>query len=116
MKDNAFFRFAQLMRSARQMPGMPEIDPMEERVLNGLAEAWRAGGTLTVLRAMNLDFGISPTTAHRRLKALHAKGLIDFVVQTGDARSKAIVPTALALRYFSKLSSCIARAAEEATA
>ena len=110
MPTNAFFRFMHLMRAARRMPGMPAIDPVEERMLNALAEYWRIDAAPSVLEAMQLNFGVSPTTAHRRLKTLHRKGLIELAAQADDSRCKRVLPTSLAMAYFGRLSECMAEA------
>ena len=110
MPTNAFFRFAHLMRAARSMPGMPAIDPVEERMLNALSEYWRVDAAPSVLEAMQLNFGVSPTTVHRRLKTLHRKGLIDLAAQADDSRCKRVMPTSLAMAYFGRLSECMAEA------
>ena len=110
MPTNAFFRFAHLMRAARSMPGMPAIDPVEERMLNALSEYWRVDAAPSVLEAMQLNFGVSPTTVHRRLKTLHRKGLIDLAAQADDSRCKRVMPTSLAMDYFGRLSECMAEA------
>ncbi len=110
MPDNAFFRFVHLMHAVRELPGMPRIDPIEERMLHALIEMWREDSAPSVLQAMQLDFGVSPTTAHRRLKTLRTKGLIELRPQPGDSRSKLVVPTALAMDYFNRLSDCVGEA------
>ena len=110
MPNNAFFRFAHLMRAARSMPGMPAIDPVEERMLNALSEYWRVDSAPSVLEAMQLNFGVSPTTVHRRLKTLHRKGLIELAAQADDSRCKRVLPTSLAMDYFGRLSECMAEA------
>jgi DNA-binding MarR family transcriptional regulator len=55
---------------------------------------------------------ISATTAHRRLKTLRKKGMIELDVDKLDSRVKYVVPTELARKYFVALGQAIDKAAQ----
>jgi DNA-binding MarR family transcriptional regulator len=59
---------------------------------------------------MGLSTEISATTAHRRLKTLRKKGMIDLDTDKVDSRVKYVVPTALAEQYFVTLGQAIDKA------
>ena len=40
----SFQRFLSLVEALRQSPSYPEMDPIEERMLNAMAAAWHAAG------------------------------------------------------------------------
>ncbi len=107
-----YLRFLNLASAIRGLPAIPVLDPVEERLLNGLASLLGAGREVTVLQAMNGSADTSPSTVHRRLKALHSKGLIAYAEKPGDQRTKYIQLTPLAERYYAELSRCIDLAAK----
>lgn len=92
------------------MPDFPELDPVEERLLNLFATAWHHGRQITVLQAMGMSTDVSSTTAHRRLKSLRHKGVIALVPDAQDNRVKYVQPTRLAHDYFSQLGMCLDQA------
>jgi DNA-binding MarR family transcriptional regulator len=102
-----YTRFVHLARAVRQLPGAPELDAVEERVLEALAAAWGQGQKITVLQAMGMADDSSPTTVHRRLKSLRKKGFISLHEDESDNRVKFIHPTAQADDYFARLGQCI---------
>ena len=103
-KTNAFLRFLNLARAVRELPGLAKMDPTEERLLQDLGEFWYRGEQVPVLKALEIASDGSPSTTHRRLKALRKKGLIDLQVDERDARIKYVVPTAPCLEYFQRMS------------
>jgi predicted transcriptional regulator len=112
-KDQAqtYLRFLNLVSAIRGLPTLPALDALEERVLNGLAANWATGTRITVLEAMSLPLDTSPTTVHRRLKALEKKGVIEFQEDKVDSRIKYVMPTYLATTYFRKMGQCLDMAA-----
>lgn len=106
-----YLRFLNLAHAIRGLPAIPVLDPVEERLLNALATLLGAGQDVTVLQAMNQTGDSSPSTVHRRLKTLKAKGLIQYAEKPGDQRTKYIQLTPLAEKYFAELSRCIDQAA-----
>lgn len=105
-----YFKFLNLVAATRQMPGVPEIDAVEDRILAFLARAWYAGERITVVETMNGMSEISPSTVQRRLKALRAKGMLQVEADENDNRFKYVQPTDLSIRYFAALGQCIQKA------
>lgn len=79
-------------------------------MLNTLATAWFKEQKITVLEAMVMLPEISTTTAHRRLKLLRKKGMIDLHLDEIDNRVKYVIPTKSAHQYFGQLGKCMAAA------
>jgi DNA-binding MarR family transcriptional regulator len=105
-----YLRFLNLVQAIREIPTFPVMDPVEERLLTMLAAVWHREKKITVLEAMSLTHEISATTAHRRLKTLRKKGMIDLDVDQSDSRVKYVVPTTLAKQYFTALGQALDKA------
>ncbi|MFM8738151.1 MAG: hypothetical protein ACKOGB_11020, partial [Betaproteobacteria bacterium] len=56
-----------------------------------------------VLAAMNMVADASPSTVQRRLKRLHAKGLLAFEASAQDARVRHVVATNQGQAYFTRM-------------
>ena len=108
--SQAYLRFLNLLDAIRGLPTFPTLDPVEERVLSVLAASWAVGTRVTVLQAMERVAGLSPSTVHRRLKTLRAKGMVALAVDEADHRTRYVVPTELSQRYFAKLGQCLDQA------
>jgi len=108
--SSLFLRFLNLTRAIRELPDFPELDPVEERLLNLFAAVWHSGKQITVLQAMGMSTDVSSTTAHRRLKSLRKKGVITLVPDEADNRIKYVQPTGVAHQYFSQLGKCLDQA------
>lgn len=106
----AYVKFLNLVAAARQLPGMPEVDAVEDQILGFLARAWYAGQRVTVVEAMNSLPDVSPSTVQRRLKTLRAKGMLALQADEFDSRFKYIESTDLATRYFAAIGQCIHKA------
>lgn len=106
----AYARFLNLVRAVRELPDFPSLDPVEERLLNLFASAWFQGERVTVLQAMRMSDEVSSTTAHRRLKSLRSKGMLQLVADETDNRVKYVQPTHLAEQYLTQLGQCVERA------
>ena len=105
-----YFKFLNLVAASRQLPGVPEIDAVEDRILGFLARAWYQGERITVVEAMHGMEEISPSTVQRRLKALRVKGLLRVENDEQDNRLKYVQPTDLSMRYFAALGQCMRKA------
>ena len=99
---SAYMRFLSLARMASSLPGIPALDPVEERLLNQFASFWGNDYRLTILEALNIDDGIARRTVQRRIDGLRKKGMIRYEQDPNDLRVKRIAPTELAERYFSR--------------
>ena len=108
--DNAFVRFINLMRAISVLPAGVTLDPQEERLMHELGFRWGRGETVTVLAAMNMLSGASPSTVQRRLKTLRAKGLVDIQPSAHDARVRHVVATASGRCYFARMSELMHKA------
>ncbi len=86
------------------------MDAVEERLLNLFAAAWYDERKITVVEAMGMATDISATTAHRRLKTLRKKGLIELVMDEDDNRIKYVLPTEVSYKYFAQLGQCLDQA------
>ena len=107
---STYLRFLNLAQAIRQLSSFPQIDAVEERLLNVCAAAWHAGRKLTVLEAMKLLPDTSESTAFRRLKSLRSKGMVCLDYDANDARTRYVMPTDLANAYFEKLGECLNKA------
>lgn len=103
----SYLKFLNLVQAVRRLPEFPELDPVEERLLNLFAMVWHAGKQITVLQAMGMSTDVSSTTAHRRLKSLREKGVIILVADESDNRIKYVQPTSVANHYFDQLGQCL---------
>ena len=86
------------------------LDAVSQRMLHTLAQQWATGVPLTVMQAMVILPEISTTTAHRKLKELHKKALINLDKDARDSRIKYVVSTKLSDKYFENLGKAIINA------
>ena len=105
-----YTKYLNLVQAVRSLPSFPQLDAVESRMLNVFAAAWHEGKTITVLEAMVMLPEISTTTAHRRLKMLRKKGMIDLDLDGQDNRVKYVVPTKETHQYFAQLGQCMEKA------
>ena len=106
-----YLRFLQLTEAIRGLPTLPELDPLEERILTIVARAqFVLGHHVAHGQALLLLLG-APATVHARLKSMREKGWI-MLSDTADARRKQIELTQAALQHFDRLSQCMLRATD----
>lgn len=103
-------KFLHLANAIRQMPSVPLLDAVEERLLNAFAAAWHSGRQMTVLEAARMVPDASERTVFRRLKTLESKGLIAFDTDANDQRRRFVMPTERTNQYFHKLGECMEQA------
>lgn len=117
MKNNRpadiFLRFLQLAEAVRGLPTLPQLDPLEERILMLVARAGQEHERLSVRDMMAKHELGAPATVHSRLKSMREKGWI-MLSDTEDTRRKQVELTAAALQHFDKLSQCMVKAAKSA--
>lgn len=106
----SYLLFLQNFKVMRELSGFVHLDPLEERLLDIFGAVWHEGGKITVLHAMSLCDEISCTTAHRRMKSLRKKGLIELLTDENDNRVKHVVPTQQTIQRFSQLGECLLKA------
>lgn len=104
-----YLRFLQLAEALRGLPTLPELDPLEERMLALVARARQENERLSVRDMMAKDQLGSPATVHNRLKSMREKGWI-VLSDTEDSRRKQVDLTPAALQHFDKLSQCMLNA------
>jgi DNA-binding MarR family transcriptional regulator len=104
LPNNAFVRLLNLMRAISVLPAGVTLDPQEERLMQELGLRWGHGEAVTVLAAMNMLTGASPSTVQRRLKTLREKGLLNLVASPDDARVRHVVASNLGRAYFTRMS------------
>lgn len=68
------------------------LDPVEQRVIETFAYSWHEKQQIPVVDAMHNVPGLSPSTVHRRLKTLRAKGMLTLVPDAVDTRIKYVHP------------------------
>ncbi|RGE38496.1 winged helix-turn-helix domain-containing protein [Comamonas testosteroni] len=112
LSADIYLRFLQLAESIRGLPALPLLDPLEERLLELIANASTRQQRLCVRDLMAQREMGSPATIHNRLKSMRQKGWIE-LADTEDSRRKQIELSEAAHQHFSKLSACIIQAAEE---
>jgi DNA-binding MarR family transcriptional regulator len=106
-----YLRFLQLTEALRGLPSLPELDPLEERILALVARARQDNERLSVRDMMGKDQLGSPATVHSRLKSMREKGWI-MLSDTEDTRRKQVDLTQAALLHFDKLSQCMLNATQ----
>jgi hypothetical protein len=105
--------FIQLAEAVRAMPSLPELEPLEVRILELIAYARQTQERLSVKDLMGKSELGSPAMLHGRLKSMREKGWI-LLAETEDARRKQLELSQAALLYFDKLSKCMVQAVKKA--
>lgn len=108
-----YLRFLQLSEAIRGLPSLPQLDPLEERILALVASAKQQHARLSVRDMMGKAELGAPATIHGRLKSMREKGWIT-LADTEDARRKQIELTRAALQHLARLSRCMEQAAKAA--
>lgn len=109
---STYVKFLHLANAMRQMPTLPVLDEVEERLLGMCMAALEQGKKIAVTEAARLEPNTPERTAFRRIKSLHSKGLVTFEASDEDQRIKYILPTKAAEQYFDTLGKCVEQARE----
>jgi DNA-binding MarR family transcriptional regulator len=83
---------------------------MAKKLLEIIAVRHHNDQPMTVGDIMSLSALGSPATLHRKLDDLREAGLIDMVFEAGNRRTKYLVPTKEAYRYFDQMGKALATA------
>ncbi len=89
------------------------LDPVEQRLIESLCEQWAVGKRPAVKEAMLMTIdSISPSTVHRRLKSLRAKGFLELITDERDSRMKYVMPTAMLIQTFELMGEAMRQAVQ----
>ncbi|MBZ4212162.1 MAG: hypothetical protein LAD29_13610 [Rhodoferax sp.] len=108
----AYVKFLQLVSAVRQLPIYPAMDVTEVQTLNALAQEWHLGNKISVVQAMGMLPDVSPSSVHRRLKTLRAKGFVSLQEDEFDNRIKYIIGTRLFTKYLAQMDRCLTQAVD----
>lgn len=111
-KKLAYMHFLHLA-NALDIPTIPSIDAVEERILQLCAGYWFNDISILVTDFAKMLPGVSERTVHRRLKSLVDKGMLCLEKDNRDKRVKHIRPTKLSEKYFVKLNEVMLKTIEE---
>ena len=109
IKADAYLQFMSARLALRERAGLPELDPLEERVIEMVALASKPGERLSVTDVITTAELGSPTTLHGRLKSLRSKGLIE-LAYTDDVSRRQLQLTTAGMSYLDTLSKCMVTA------
>ncbi len=104
-----YLRFLQLAEATRELSLLPQLNPLEERLLSLIAQAGEQRKRLCVRDMMAKSELGSPAMLHKRLKSMREKGWI-WLADTEDGRRKQLELTQDALHYFDELANCMLQA------
>jgi DNA-binding MarR family transcriptional regulator len=103
MKAHQFYlRFLNILHALEDESDLPAMDLECRRLLEEIAVCQHGGKTLTVTEAMALSSIASPATLHRKLDALLQSGLIEHHFEGDNRRTKYVVCTDKAMKYFER--------------
>ena len=106
---SAYLRFLHLAKAIKEVPLLPGLEPIEEKILEIIADAHVTRARLSVKDLMNKSELGSPAMLHGRLQSMRDKGWIN-LAQTEDARRKQLELTPASLAHFEKLSKIMSKA------
>ena len=110
MSKNIYLRFLTLLQTIEGKGELPSLDLDAKKLLETIAVQHLQGKSLTVTEAMTLSHIASPATIHRKLNVLREIGLIETLYEGTNRRTKYLVPTAQANRYFDEHSNIMHQA------
>ncbi len=106
---SAYLRFLHLAQAIKEVPLLPGLEPIEEKILEIVADAHLMKARLSVKDLMNKSELGSPAMLHGRLQSMREKGWIA-LAPTEDARRKQLKLTPASLQHFEKLSKLMSKA------
>jgi DNA-binding MarR family transcriptional regulator len=95
-----YLRFLNVLHTLENQQDFPAVDADARRLLDEIALREVSGQSLTVTEAMGLSDIASPATLHRKLDILRQNGLIKHKFEGENRRTKHVVLTPLALKFF----------------
>lgn len=110
---STYFRFVELVHSLEvKSAQVSTIDQTAKQLLILIALRHEQGKAMTVSEAMAMTSIASPATIHIKLDALREAALIEQVFEGKNRRTKYLVPTKLADKYFISLGEVMKKAIE----
>jgi hypothetical protein len=106
---STYLRFIHLAQAIKNVPLLPGLEPLEEKILEIIADAHVTKARLSVKDLMNKAELGSPAMLHGRLQSMRDKGWIA-LAPTEDARRKQLELTPASLQHFEKLSNIMSKA------
>lgn len=106
---STYLRFLHLAKAIKDVPLLPGLEPLEEKMLEIIADAYVTKSRLSVKDLINKSELGSPAMLHGRLHSMREKGWIA-LAPTEDARRKQLELTPASLQYFEKLSQLMSKA------
>ena len=107
---NAYLRFLNLLRAVEVSFLPPGLDPTAKCLLERIACQHDQGQPMTITEAMALHEVASPATIHRKIDDLRTAGLVDTEFQGDNRRTKYLIPTHKARKYFDKVNALLPNA------
>ena len=98
-------RFMNLIRALNDGAACPALDAAEEQLLNQLANAWNSNQRVLAPEPTVLPRSSSTYSIENRLESLARRGVIRFLPDEGDDRTRYVVATALTSDYRIRLKS-----------
>ena len=105
-----YVRFLTLLQTLQAKELGDKLDSTAERLLEMITVQHGLEQTLTVTECMELDSIASPATIHRKLDELRLQGWVEFVYDGENRRTKYLVPSSKAYKYFDKVSKLMSKA------
>ena len=104
-----YLRYLDFIHGMDRAPGNILLDAGELQLLNAIALKIHHGESLKIGDVTLMRDLASPATLHARLKSLKEKKLIDLKLGDDD-RSRYVIPSDLAYKYFDQVGEIIAKA------
>ena len=108
--DTAIKSFMQYIHAAHAIESeglIAELDAQDRFLLEMLVKKWVQNDPMTVVKAMGLKSIGSPATLHRKLAKLRKLGFVQAQADAHDQRIKWLIPTSVALDYFSAMAAAM---------
>jgi DNA-binding MarR family transcriptional regulator len=109
-----YLRFLHVLHALEADSDLPAMDLECLRLLEEVAVRQDEGKPLTVTEVMALSLIASPATLHRKLDTLLDMGLIAHQFEGDNRRTKYVVCTAAAMKYFERAGRAMQRSLKSA--
>jgi len=104
---NAYIRYLNFVEALKNLPTLPSLDHEEQAILNKILIAHSKHQHFTVVDLSLNAPDMSQSTALRRIKSLHNKGMLISKPSKLDRRVRTMHLTSLAEEYFDKMGNII---------